>query len=321
MAEQTKSKGLLKKMLFLELTGFVSLALAATAMILLFSLNLVKSSQLIIPVAGFLVLFLFIALSVRYARRDLHKIHELHSTRFYHLGRILVYVIGLGMIGYAFYELISSKELSVGDIIELEIVLALGILVLYYTFMIGYLIDNEHMRHEHANFWDYFWVIIFPVLLIGGTAYMLFNQPAETVSKGKADFEMTPVSLVKEFQKNDSNANKKYHDKIILLASHVVEISGDSSMLVKLDGGVEGVTINCGFDKSMKEKLAGIVVGDSVQVQCSCSAFVKPDSETSLLAETYIDMARCNLIKHVPLKANVGTDIESPVKGDSATKK
>jgi tRNA_anti-like len=315
-------KVLFKRLLFLELTGILSLVLAVGALILLISLKMVETKNLIIPSAGFLVVFLFIFLSVRYARRDIHKIHELHAKGFYRIGRILVYGIGLAMIGYTLFLFATNKDIfdSIGSIIEAEVILVLGVLIIYYTYMIAYLIENEHLRHEHANFWDIFWVIIFPVMLIAGTIYMLFSQTADTVSSGKADFELAPSAIIAEFQKNDSLAKNKYGNKIIRFSSHILEISGDSSILMKLDGGMEGVTINCGFDKSQKEKVSDIIVGDSIQLQCSCSGFVKPTDESSLLSEVYVEMTRCNLLKHVVIKPRVGTDIESP-KVDSTKNK
>jgi hypothetical protein len=142
---------------------------------------------------------------------------------------------------------------------------------------------------------------------------------SDTISTGKADFETSPFSILKEFEKNDSLANKKYLGKSIKIGSHVVEVSGDSAILLKLDGGIEGATINCGFDKSQKDKLGGIVAGDSVIVQCSCGGYTKPESADDLLSEKYLELNICNLLLHVPVKPKIGTDIESP-KSDTANK-
>lgn len=324
MATTSGKKGYFKRLLFLEITGILGLLLTVGAMALGVGLKLVKTENLIIPSLGFLVVFIFIFLSVRYARRDIHKIHELHANRFYRIGRYVVYAIGLGMIGYVFYLFLTHKDIfeTIGSIIEAEIILVLGVLLIYYTYMIAFLIENEHLRHEHIDFWDIFWVIIFPVMLIAGTVYMLFSQQADTVTSGKADFEIQPAALIAEFEKNDSIARAKYVGKSVKFSSHVLEISGDSAMVVKLDGATEGYTVNCGFDKSQKEKIAALVVGDSMVVQCSCSGLVKPDDEMSLLSDKSLEMTRCNLLQHIVLKPRVGTDIESPKVGaDSASKK
>ena len=127
-----KEKGniYLKRILFLEITGFLGLLLTVAAMWLLISLKVVELKNLILPAEGFLIIFSFIALSIRYARRDLHKIHELHSNRFYHIGRYLVYAIGWLMIGYTFYMYFTHKDLfiNVGYIIEAQVVLVFSCL-------------------------------------------------------------------------------------------------------------------------------------------------------------------------------------------------
>lgn len=319
MTVKPTSKVLLKRMLFLELTGILSIVLSLVALGLLIEMNLLDLRSIVVPSIGLIVVFVFIGLSVRYARRDIHRIHELHSKSFYRIGRYLVYLIGLGMIGYTFFLIITEKEIltSIGPIIEAEATLVLGVLVIYYTYMIGFLIENEHLRHERANFWDIFWVILFPVILIAFSVYMLYTAKAETVSTGEPDFELPAQTIIGEFEKNDSLATLKYNGKKVKFASHVVDISGDSAILVKMDAGIDGVTVNCGFDKSQKEKLLGVVVGDSLVLQCSCGTYTVPTDESSLLSEKYLEMTRCNLIQQITPKTRVGTDVEIPIKGTS----
>ncbi len=314
MTQEPIKKGLLKRLLFLEITGILSLLLTVTVSVLLISLKMLSTDALIIPSLAFLVVFVFIVISIRYARRDIHKIHELHDRGFYPMGRLLVYAIGVAMIGYTFFLLFTQKDFftSIGSIIEAEMILVLGILIMYYTYTLHYLIKNEHLRHEHANFFDFFWVMIFPIILVAGSVFFLFSQTTEAVVSGRPDFEVTAGKILAEFEKNDSVANLKYLNKKIKLASHVVEITGDSSILLKLAGGIEGVTINCGFDKSQKDKIAAIIEGDSVVVLCSCGGFTKPKDAGSLLSEKYLELNSCNLLQQITLKPSIGTDIENP---------
>jgi hypothetical protein len=195
--------------------------------------------------------------------------------------------------------------------------MVLGIMVIYYTYMLGYLIENEHLRHERANFWDFFWVILFPIALITGSAYYVLTKEATRVTTGDPDFTMRPALIIAEFEKNDSLARAKYIGKSVLFSAHVLEVGGDSAMLFKLESGVAGYTVNCGFDKSLKDTVSAILVDDSITVQCSCSGLVKPDGEMSLLSDKSLEMTRCNLIRHIPHKVSVGTDVEIPPVRDS----
>lgn len=144
-------------------------------------------------------------------------------------------------------------------------------------------------------------------ILIG---FYVYNQRAATEVSGPADYEMTPAALIAEFEKNPTASNDKYIGRSILFSGKVVEIAGDSVILVKLDAGAEGYTVNCGFDKHLSEKLTGVVAGDEIKAQCSCSGITKPDDEMSLLSEKSLDMTRCSLIKWTPAKPGIGTDIE-----------
>lgn len=298
------NKFLLRRMLFLELTGIFSLLLSVAAVFLLFSLSTVQTNTIVLLAAGFVIMFTFVVLSIRYARRDIHKIHILHSNALYKFGRLFIYAIGLAMIGYSFYLILTQKDFftSVATIVESVIVLVLGIWVVYYTYLIHYLIENEHLRHNHATFGDYFWVVILPVILTGSSVYYLVNQKAENVSTGKADFEISAGKLIAEFENNDSIARLKYVGKSVKFSSIVLETAGDSGLLLKLNASVEGYTVNCGFDKSLQKNISSIKPTDSIEIQCSCSGLMVPDDGMSLLSDKSLEMTRCNVLKVFPNK-------------------
>ena len=155
---------------------------------------------------------------------------------------------------------------------------------------------------------------LYIILIIGifGILYgaWLYFKPAETESTGDADFTLAPRDIIAEFEKNAAAANKKYVGKTVRLGGIVGSIEGDSNILIKLQAGIEGYTVNCGFNKKLKDKLNGIVVGDSIQVQCSCSGLSSPDAELSLLSEKSLDMTRCSLLNWKKNEPNLGTDVD-----------
>ncbi len=295
----TKSqKRLMRRVLFMEIGGFLSLAISMAVVAMLLSIKLLDLKALLLPGAGMILVFIFILLTIRYTRKDLHRIHELHSKPIYSLGRNVIYLLGAGMMGYAIYLYFSTEDFwtDVGVVILANLLIVVGVFAIFYTSVLGYLVKNEHLRHESVSFSDLFLVVILPVALISVSVYRLFSTQAETAVHGKADFEIAAKAVIGEFEVNEAKANAKYHGKILQFSGAVVEVSGDSAMLVKLDVGVEGTTANCGFDKTQMDEVKKIGQGDKVEVKCSCSGFTKPDDEESMLSEKSLDLVRCSLV-------------------------
>lgn len=297
---QTIKQGskLMRKVLFLEVTGFLSLIFTGIVMYLIVSMRMAEIETLLIPGVGMLLVGVFTVLTIRYARRDLHKIHELHTKPFYRYFRYLVYVLGVLMVLYPLYLVFAHDDFfeTIGVIMVAEILLVLGVFTLFYNNTLSYLIQNEHLHHKRVTMGDIMLVVVFPIALVAGSTYWLLSKEASTVSSGKADFESSAASIIREFESNDSLAAAKYVGKTIKFGGVVQEIAGDSAKLVKIQSGVEDVTVNCGFDKSQFAAIGNVQAGDSLIVQCSCSGYTSPEGEMDLLSERSLDMARCALI-------------------------
>lgn len=294
----------MRRVLFLELSGFLSLGITLAIVAMLISMRFVETEMLQLPLAGLFLVFVFILLTIRYTRKDLHKIHELHSRAIYRVGRSVMYFLGAGMVVYGLYLLLSTADIwtEIGIVILADLAIVIGIFAIYYTFILGYLIKNEHLRHKSVTFSDLFLVVIMPIALVAVSIFMLFGKGATTIAQGKADFEIPASKIIAEFEAGESQANAKYHGKVLQFGGVISEISGDSTVLVKLNVGVDETTANCGFDKSLKQKLNRVAAGDSVIVKCSCSGYTRPDDAESMLSEKSLDLVRCDLVGHVPQK-------------------
>lgn len=151
------------------------------------------------------------------------------------------------------------------------------------------------------------------LLLLGGVAVgiYLWTKPASVESTGKADFEMSTSALIAEFEKNEAAASQKYVQKIIAFDGRVTEVSNDTGGVnMILASETEGFSVNCGFDRSLTEKVKGVTQGDTVRLQCSCSGISKPEEGLDLLSEKQLLMARCSLINWKKHKVEIGKDIE-----------
>lgn len=166
--------------------------------------------------------------------------------------------------------------------------------------------------HQKAGVLDYLTVIILPLLISAATARAAYYHEAETVTKGPADYSLKMPDMISEFEKSDSLASLKYVGKSIRFSGLVTEILLDTNVVIKLDARKSEYSVNCNFDKAVKDKVSGILAGDSLELQCSCSGINKPDEELSMLSESSLIMTRCNLLHWHKSKVDVGTDIEKP---------
>jgi hypothetical protein len=170
----------------------------------------------------------------------------------------------------------------------------------------------EYSGNVKPGLMDWIFIVVFPALFMVYSVNSLFQQETDISSVGAPDFVLQPVGLMNEFEKNAAGANQKFIGKVIRFSGSVVEIAGDSSILMTLNAWKEGYTVNCDFDLTLKEKLSAVLQGDSVLLQCSCSGLSAPEEGMSLLSETSLEMTRCSLIENYKNNPNLGTDVEHP---------
>ena len=116
---------------------------------------------------------------------------------------------------------------------------------------------------------------------------------AET-DKVKADYSVQASALIREFAANDTAANKKYREKILLVDGVVsqMEMQADSTVNIKFVDTSKHF-INISLDKKDYEKTKGLKPGDLVSVKGSCSG----SSYSMILDSTSIDFKRSTLNK------------------------
>lgn len=286
-----------RKVLFMELAGFLSLFVTVAVIAFVVAIHTIPWSVMALPLAGLLFTMVYVVLTIGYMRKDLHRIHELHGKKIYALGRFLVYLVGIGMIGWAIVNFIQTKEFwSEIDAVVISVVsLITGVFAIYYTLTLGYLIQHEHLRHSGVSVWDLVIVAIFPVGLVAWAVFNMFSLKAATTTEGETDFKMPVPKIIEAFEASADSAAVRFVGKTFEFGGTVTEVAGDSAVLLKLASGVDEFTVNCGFDKSQYEKVRFIAAGDSVEVKCSCSGITAPDDEMSLLSEKSLDMVRCSL--------------------------
>jgi len=134
--------------------------------------------------------------------------------------------------------------------------------------------------------------LFFLIILIVSAAwlwYVLTEKYADT-SQITPSYSMTALDLIHEFEKNDSLANKKYAEKIMVVSGEVSEVEGvDSTVNIKMADSTSGSYVIFAFQPQHFGLAKKIKLGEKVSIKGSCSggAFSK------ILETEFITFKRC----------------------------
>lgn len=116
-------------------------------------------------------------------------------------------------------------------------------------------------------------IIILILFIAGGftVGYIMWNKPQRNVENEKG-IEITSAHLVKDYQANEAEANKKYLDKAIQVSGTVTDIKnnqdGNSTVTLASDDAFAGVFC------TLKEKPGNITPGNNVVIKGICSGML-----------------------------------------------
>lgn len=116
-------------------------------------------------------------------------------------------------------------------------------------------------------------LIIFLLLVVAGAAvvYFMWNKPNRTVANEKG-IEVTAAQLVKEYQENEQEANKKYLDKALQVTGAVSQLDknqeGKTTVMLSSDDAMTGVLC------TLKEEAGTIAAGSTITIKGFCSGML-----------------------------------------------
>jgi hypothetical protein len=131
--------------------------------------------------------------------------------------------------------------------------------------------------------------LVFIIVAVGWIWYVFNEKYADTTQITPA-FSVTALDLIHEFEKNDSLANKKFAEKIMVVSGEVSEVEGvDSTVNIKMADSTSGSYVIFAFQQQDKGLAEKVKLGDKVSIKGSCSggAFSK------ILETEYITFKRC----------------------------
>ncbi len=125
-------------------------------------------------------------------------------------------------------------------------------------------------------------------------AWYIFTDTFDDTNTQKASFEINALDLIKQFEKSDSIANKKYTEKIITVRGRVSETEiVDSIINIKMIDTITNGTILFAFQQQNVDDTKNLKVGDSIAIKGSCSGGVYSE----ILETEIINFKRCLIIK------------------------
>ena len=116
-------------------------------------------------------------------------------------------------------------------------------------------------------------IIILILFIVGGftVGYIMWNKPQRKVENEKG-IEVTSAQLVKDYQSNEAEANKKYLDKAIQVTGTVTDIKnnqeGNSTITLASDDPFTGVFC------TLKENPGKVTTGSTVIIKGICSGML-----------------------------------------------
>ncbi len=133
------------------------------------------------------------------------------------------------------------------------------------------------------------------LLIIGGIAiWYIFNEKFEDTSKEPPAYTVSAMDFIKEFEKNDTLANKKYAEKIITINGRVSAMeAADTTINIKMIDTTTDAYIIFAFQQQHREGAKQLKEGDTVSIKGSCSGGAYSD----ILETEFITFKRCVLNK------------------------
>lgn len=121
----------------------------------------------------------------------------------------------------------------------------------------------------------------------------VWGETHEDTSTAKADYTINAPELIREFLMNDTLANRKYKEKIIIVNGRVsqAEQLADSTLNIQFADSTTGSYIIFSFEKSQFEKVKNIKINDSISAKGSCSGSIYSE----ILGNTSISFKRSTL--------------------------
>jgi len=117
--------------------------------------------------------------------------------------------------------------------------------------------------------------LIIVALLIGAIGYYNYNRTTSSLENTSPDFALSADDIFAEFEKNETEANKKFLDKVIEVSGTVQSFNNenlaDRNVTLQTESGIFGVI--CKLDSTYDAKYT-TVTGDKIKLKGVCTGML-----------------------------------------------
>jgi len=141
------------------------------------------------------------------------------------------------------------------------------------------------------------WVLLGPIFVFASfklAEKYIMGETHKDTATAKADYTMNADGLIKEFMANDTAANKKYMEKMILVNGNAasVDILPDSTSTIRFADSTGSYAI-FSLEKNQFDQVHAVKAGDPVSLKGVCSGSIFSE----ILGTTSISFKRATFIK------------------------
>lgn len=141
------------------------------------------------------------------------------------------------------------------------------------------------------------WLLIVSTILLlvaGGIFWYVQTKKFDDTKNVSADFSVTALQLIHEFEQDNKAANEKYTDKIITVSGIVSETeAADTTLNIKFIDSASGSYAIFAFQKQHLDEANTLKTGDKAVIKGACSGGIF----SRLRKVTSITFQRCTLAK------------------------
>lgn len=144
--------------------------------------------------------------------------------------------------------------------------------------------------------WLWRLLIVGFILVVTGAIviWYIFSERFTDTKEREAAFRVNAIDFINEFKKNDSLANQKYTEKIVIVNGIISEVeAADTTTNVKMVDPVSASYIIFAFQKENQAEARKLKSGLKVAIKGSCSGGVY----SSILEAESISFKRCIINK------------------------
>lgn len=113
------------------------------------------------------------------------------------------------------------------------------------------------------------------LLILAAVGWYLYNKPHAGVANIEADVSVTAAQLYKDFQQDETLANKKYLNKVIEVSGNIADVQHINDVqIILLNSGETLGGVSCRLNNSDNNKNYTVKKSGKLTVKGRCSGYL-----------------------------------------------